>query len=133
MTRHILSLENRSIHTLYFVAAPSVGMVKIGITDSLEQRVRGLSAQSPVPLELLLAVPGTTRQEAALHHRFLDEHSHGEWFRASPRLLAFVEELRRAPRKEAARRLTRLRWSRRKRQFLAPQLDFDLMVGRVRA
>ncbi len=107
MSRHILSLRSNAKRHLYFIAA--AGLIKIGITDGLAKRVDTLRTQSPVPIELMLTVRGTRRHEAGLHLLFSAERSHGEWFRATDRLVSFVDELKRMTAEQIAARLNRLR------------------------
>ncbi len=49
-----------------------------------------------IALVVLHSLPGTARQEGALHFRFLEDRSHGEWFRASLALRGFIEMLKTA-------------------------------------
>lgn len=83
----------RSTRTVYFVEAIGVGLIKIGITHDIERRMRVLRANSPVPLALLAAIPGTLFDERRLHDQFARERAHGEWFFASSSLRIFVEGL----------------------------------------
>jgi len=112
MARHVLSWRSTKKRSLYFVEAEN-GLIKIGITDDLEKRLRVLQDGSPVALTLLLAVPGTARQEGTLHGRFIDERSHGEWFRGSARLRVFIEELRSLDSVALSRRLRNLKTIKR--------------------
>lgn len=76
---------------VYFVAAPSVGMVKIGYSrDHPDGRLSGLRGASPVPLEPLAAFHGARTQEKMLHRTFDDLHSHREWFRMAEPLAGYI-------------------------------------------
>ncbi len=92
--------------SIYFVEA--IGLIKIGITGDVDNRLSELQVGSPAPLRLLFSTRGTTRQEHALHCYFTEERVRGEWFKASKRLLAFIEELRSCDGVGAARILKRL-------------------------
>lgn len=66
-------------------------MIKIGWSACPPLRLRNLAAWSPEPLDLLVHTRGNMRDERALHKRYIDRHSHHEWFRASPEMLADIE------------------------------------------
>lgn len=68
-------------------------LVKIGMTDHLEERIYTLQCEQRNPLRLLGATQFETRKVAALVERGLhlhfDEHCHhGEWFHACDELLS---------------------------------------------
>jgi hypothetical protein len=84
-------------------------VIKIGITDNVERRLRHLSSQSPTPIRLLISIRGTTRQEYVLHRMFASDRRNGEWFTASEQLLAFIAWLRCSPADVIAARLRSLR------------------------
>lgn len=107
--RHITTLRSTRKHEIYFVLAPTARRMKIGITDRVTTRVAQLRAASPVEVTLVHAIKGTARQERALHLYFALERTHGEWFNASERLLAFVESLRGLDEKRIAAFLRSLR------------------------
>lgn len=77
-------------HMIYFLAAPTAGMVKIGYSYSMWERVEVIQAMSPVRLNLIGAMPGDRTTEAALHLRFAHLRSHGEWFRLDDDLDGFI-------------------------------------------
>lgn len=76
---------------VYFVQADGCSLVKIGTSANLRKRLGILRAASPVPLTLLATMPGGRREETDLHRRF--QCDHGEWFKPTPDLLAFVASL----------------------------------------
>jgi hypothetical protein len=43
--------------------------------------------------EVLATMPGTIRTEHDLHQRFATARHKGEWFRKSPELLAFIDQI----------------------------------------
>lgn len=67
---------------VYFITAPSEGLVKIGFTDrSPERRLGTHQVGSPVRLELAHVDEwGDRLTEAELHYRYKSVRSHGEWF-----------------------------------------------------
>jgi hypothetical protein len=74
---------------VYFIAMGE--KIKIGTTLGLKKRVRGLS----LPESAVLATePGGPRRERQLHGQFAQLREHGEWFRADPELLAYIDTLK---------------------------------------
>lgn len=95
--RSASQLENgrkppRACEVVYFVRAVSLNLVKIGIARDFRVRITALQVGSPDKLELLGVVrcPDPAKLERDLHGRFARERSHGEWFRYSSRLQAYV-------------------------------------------
>lgn len=78
---------------VYFIATADRSMVKIGCSACPQVRVENLAAWSPQPLEILAFVRGGYADERAMHGRFFSSHSHHEWFRATPELMALISEL----------------------------------------
>jgi Meiotically up-regulated gene 113 len=81
----------KSPQAIYFVRCREA--IKIGLTRDVPWRIANLQSAQPEPLELLLAVTGGRRAEAALHERFAHLRIRGEWFTAAPELLAFIAEI----------------------------------------
>lgn len=67
--------------------------VKIGTSANVPVRIAGGQTMNPRELVLIGSVPGDRRLEADLHRRFRRLHVRGEWFEATPELLAFIDEL----------------------------------------
>lgn len=79
---------------IYFVGGS--GKVKIGITVGVPtRRLRGLQANSPVPLELLAVMPGHPADEERLHKQFSEFRSHGEWFDSVLPITGLIGEINR--------------------------------------
>lgn len=78
----------RMKQSIYFASA--CGKIKIGCSVDPERRILSVGEWVPYPTTLLATMPGTYALEASLHRMFDEEWSHGEWFDASPRLLAFI-------------------------------------------
>lgn len=76
---------------IYFLHAPSVGLVKIGYSADAASRIASLHLSSPVPLVLLGTVRGGKAREAEYHNAWSSQRRHGEWFVASEDLLATIE------------------------------------------
>jgi len=79
---------------VYFVKSETAGLIKIGITDDLENRFYALQMGSPVKLELLASVPGYANEESGLHTRFQELRHHGEWFEATSELEAYIMSIK---------------------------------------
>lgn len=83
---------------LYFVACPAHERVKIGRADSLPRRLREIQAMNPYPLVLLGVVyerrmlTGVWFDERMVHDLFAADRIHGEWFRLTDRLRAWIDE-----------------------------------------
>lgn len=65
---------------VYFVQHGDTGNIKIGCARSVQARLRGLRAMSPVPLRFLGAIPGYRREERLLHEKLHEYRLHSEWF-----------------------------------------------------
>lgn len=89
---------------IYFIAAETLGAVKIGFTRSHPiARLKGLQTGCPAPLKLLAFVPGSEEEERRLHRCFSPLRIHGEWFRLEMKLFDFIGYLD-APQQRADRR-----------------------------
>jgi hypothetical protein len=97
-------MKQRTEHSVYLIAS-RLGLAKIGVAPDPRQRLRELQVGSPVRLELALAEPYPTRQQARavadeLARRFAARRAHGHWYRlttAEVRRALASPELRRAP------------------------------------
>jgi hypothetical protein len=67
------------------------GPIKIGVSFDVERRVASLSAQSPVPIELLGKIEGDADLERQFHREFAADRCHGEWFKWSERLQETID------------------------------------------
>jgi len=66
-------------------------LIKIGYTTNLRQRMIQLGVD-----KVLASMPGTMRDEEALHHRFGSDWVDREMFRPGPDLMAFIDSLKAA-------------------------------------
>jgi hypothetical protein len=62
--------------------------IKIGYSANLTRRLQTIPHD-----EVLLTIPGASTAEANLHRTFASDRITGEWFHASPRLLAAIRDL----------------------------------------
>ena len=74
--------------SVYFASA--LDKIKIGCSSKPQDRILQVGEWIPFPITMLAMMPGTYVLESALHRMFAVEWSHGEWFHASDRLLAFI-------------------------------------------
>lgn len=82
---------------VYFVEAKGLDKIKIGRTADLLGRLDTLRTACPVPLEVVLAVPGGRLIEGAFQRAFTEYHCRGEWYFAGPRLRECIKDYRRRP------------------------------------
>lgn len=75
------ALKNRS--NIYFIQGQMSGLIKIGISQDPEARLRQMQSGSPEELSLLKQVKGYHEDEKMLHKRLDDYRVHGEWFEPS--------------------------------------------------
>ncbi|MFD9047634.1 GIY-YIG nuclease family protein [Streptomyces zaomyceticus] len=84
-----LAAETRSV---YFIRADN-GLIKIGVAAAPRERLRTIRTMSPIPLRLVLVLPGLgAAGEAELHQRFAAHRSHGEWFFPCTEIDEFIRE-----------------------------------------
>jgi len=77
---------------VYFIRAETTGLIKIGKAAHVARRLSVLHVGSPDKLTLLASVPDPAGLlEKHLHAMFRADRNHGEWFRPSARLIAFIE------------------------------------------
>ena len=73
---------------VYFARRVDDGLIKIGFTQNLQQRVHGLRSTHQCSIEILGMVSGTLKTEKLMHQAFRrDRIFGGEWFRPSDDLL----------------------------------------------
>jgi hypothetical protein len=81
--------------SVYFLKPVDLpGPIKIGWGQYPTDRLGWYAKYSPIPLELILVVPGGYELEKALHEHFADVHSHREWFHAAPRLVSAIAAMK---------------------------------------
>jgi DNA-binding XRE family transcriptional regulator len=78
---------------VYFMRESGAGHIKIGFTNHIHRRLDQVKVYSAHEITLLGAEPGDEAHEARLHQRFAADRVRGEWFAASPALLAYIEQL----------------------------------------
>ena len=87
---HFKSADQRGF--VYFVQAGTTGPIKIGFTkQDPARRIRAIQDLSPHRLRWIGLLGCRASREREIHKRFAAEALRGEWFRATSRLLAFIE------------------------------------------
>lgn len=93
--------------SIYFIRPIGAeGPIKIGCSQSPEVRLASMMAWSPLPLEIIAQAPGNLQDEDFIHRCFSGDHSHGEWFHPSPKLLAFVDTVKQTGTVNAVKSMT---------------------------
>lgn len=78
----------------YFVGSREAGIVKIGFSRNLAERVNRLKSNSgPYRLELLAKVVGGSERERHYHCKFETFRFSGEWFHLSPEIEEEISRL----------------------------------------
>jgi hypothetical protein len=75
---------------IYFIQPRAGGLIKIGTTIRLSDRLKQLATECGEELQVLAVVEGSRPEERDLHQRFGHLRRHGEWFEPGDDLLAFV-------------------------------------------
>lgn len=86
-------MEETREGVIYFVRAIGADAVKVGFSGDLPARLAKLQFTSPLKLELIKSVPATLGMEQTLLNVLNQYQIHGEWFRADPLLLEFIESI----------------------------------------
>ena len=77
---------------VYFIQCEEY--VKIGVALDISKRLYTLQVSNPHDLVLLLLIEGDRQLESSLHYKFTKDRIRGEWFRLSPKIEAFIEEMK---------------------------------------
>lgn len=77
---------------VYLAEAIGTGRVKIGFAAHAGKRLASIAIGCPVPLRLRALLDAPPAMEAALHARFRDAWSHGEWFNITPAIADFMAQ-----------------------------------------
>jgi hypothetical protein len=83
--RQATTLQDPLVNTappgnVYLIRETLSRLVKIGYSDNVTKRHKGLQTSNPNQLELLGHMPGDRDLEDALHERFKKRRVRGEWF-----------------------------------------------------
>ena len=80
----------QSVGHVYFIEAPSAGVVKIGYASAPSERIKSIQGMSPIPLRMVATMPGAIADERNLHKKFSHLRSHGEWFHFTSEIADFI-------------------------------------------
>lgn len=99
--------QQATVEVVYAIGSPSSTLVKIGRTINIKVRLADIQRMSPVRLNVLWTTEGGSALETALHYRFKNRRSHGEWFNfanddAVELIAQAASELTLTPEEEAA-------------------------------
>src|ERR1700728_4360202 len=79
---------------VYFIKPTGLpGPIKVGFSNCTPGRVRSLASWSPVLLEVIVMIPGSTTLELNIQDCLWDYHSHHEWFFPADRVMRLVADL----------------------------------------
>ena len=97
LTGEKASLTGKRVNSLhcgpprvYFIAVGDEA-IKIGVAQNVEARMASLQTGNHEKLRLIGSIPGDVTTEKKFHRVFAKYHVHGEWFKAAPPLLQFIE------------------------------------------
>lgn len=76
---------------IYFVSDGTA--IKIGQASNIIKRIGAMQTSHVKPLKLLASVQGHSSIEKHLHMRFRHLRITGEWFKAEPELMEFIERV----------------------------------------
>lgn len=81
--------------TVYFIKPVGMtGPIKIGCSQSPDNRRRSLANWSPFALEIIAEIDGDTEIERRFHAKHIAAHQRREWFEATASLLADIAAVR---------------------------------------
>jgi len=75
---------------VYFVRRERDGLIKIGTTIRLSERLKQIAAKEGCEITLLAVTPGDRKREMALHGQFAHLNVEWEWFEPAEGLLSFI-------------------------------------------
>jgi len=90
VSRRLGSAEYENCCRIYFIEAVGMGLIKIGYTIDPAKRFMTMLTMSPAPLSLLGSISGGPQKETEIHAQLEPHRLHGEWFKATPEVMAIV-------------------------------------------
>ena len=75
---------------IYFIQAGNDGPIKIGYAQNSSARRRELQTGNHEELNLITEIPGGKDREDTIHNDLRSYRYRGEWFRATPEVLAYI-------------------------------------------
>ncbi|MGL5881287.1 MAG: GIY-YIG nuclease family protein [Xenococcaceae cyanobacterium] len=65
---------------VYLIGNKRDGLIKIGVSQNVEKRLKDLQSVYKTPLEIIATKRGSFDAEKELHKKFSQFRRHGEWF-----------------------------------------------------
>lgn len=87
--------ERSCLDKIIYFAQEQTGLIKIGITTNLFQRLNSLQMERNTILNLLFHTTGNKIIETELHTKFSHLREEGEWYRPDAELLEFIKNTKR--------------------------------------
>ncbi len=84
---------NNDYELVYFMEAIGANRIKIGITDSLHNRLTLVKTYSPFPVVIIGCMYGYREMETEIHHRFRHLRKNGEWFEGAEELRNYINSM----------------------------------------
>lgn len=75
---------------IYFLEWPEMGLIKIGCTEYLPQRLSQIRSTGWLASRFLAIMPGSLKRERLLHERFAEYRVWGEWYHGADEIRAFA-------------------------------------------
>ena len=88
--KHGFAPKKRGERLFTYCVVDPAGRAKVGVTSNVSRRFHQLQTDNPDELKLVGYIQGDYEKE--LHEKFVHLHIRGEWFRATPELLAEFSE-----------------------------------------
>lgn len=76
-----------------YVIRACPGLIEIGRTTNLQQRLKDISGMSSAPIDVLAYYPGGAAEEREAHKRFAQHRRHGEWFEPVQEILDWAAQI----------------------------------------
>ncbi len=91
----IRGFSSLSKRIIYFIQAGDDGLIKIGSSTNVNQRLNALQSASPEKLRLLVSINDNKDNslEKQLHSKFAKDRIRGEWFNPSTELMYIIDSL----------------------------------------
>lgn len=77
-------------HHVYW--AYSAGRIKIGTSNNVPDRQRGLNGQGAHPVTIIMTRPGGRGFEQQVHASLESVRLHGEWFKITPEMRRYLDQ-----------------------------------------
>jgi hypothetical protein len=89
MTEEEIMRPYRDALSVYFMKYGDA-LVKIGYSGNIPKRLVHIQSFCPLPVTLLGWMRGGPNHELALHKKFAESRSHGEWFHLTPDIAEYI-------------------------------------------